>query len=52
MYYEDHFDQIKINLNQWFRERFFSILICGGHFVQRSKAFEEILVEGIMVKVL
>ena len=54
-HYEEHFCEIILNLNQWFRRRFrykiFLIFSSDGHFIQQSRTVCVIMVEGIMINI-
>ena len=54
--YEEHLDEIILNLGQQFSMRFclriFSIFSSAGHFVWRSRTIWVILVEGLMWNIL
>ena len=47
---EEHFCEIILNLDKWFRRclKIFLIYSSGGHFFQQSRMVGAILVEGIM----
>ena len=51
-HHEEQFCEIILKLDQWFRQRcslkIFLIYSSGGHFIQQSRTFYAILVEGIM----
>ena len=51
-HHEEKFYEIILNLNQWFRRRCYLNIVLirsfGRSFVQQSRIFCEILVEGIM----